>query len=145
VVLDRGEQTIRAAAPRGPTRALGRPTGAPVLRFQRVLWADRPVEFVVSTYRGDQYEFPAALTVPAGSRAPGPTKEDSHEPGRQRRPARGPAPRSQVFAVLQRIGRSLMMPIAVLPAAAREPRPRPGPSPATEGPNQAEPARAWQD
>jgi hypothetical protein len=56
-----------------------------------------------------------------------------------------PAPRPQVFAVLRRIGRRLMMPIAVLPAAAREPRPRPGSSPATEGPNQAEPARAWQD
>jgi DNA-binding GntR family transcriptional regulator len=46
-------------------RLLGLPVGAPVLEFQRTSFAgEQPAEFVVSTYRGDRYEFRVALDAP---------------------------------------------------------------------------------
>jgi UTRA domain len=127
-VLDRGERTIRAGSADGAeARALGVPVGAPVLRFQRVSYqADRPVEFAVSVYRGDRYEFRAALTVPAGPRAPGPSKEDSHEPSRRRGPARGSRPLlllliGVVYAVIYYAVFSFLIRRFDLPTPDREP------------------------
>jgi GntR family transcriptional regulator len=64
---DRGEQTIQAGtAELSDARLLGVPVGTPVLQFRRRSFVgSRPVEFVVSTYRGDRYQFRAALDVPA--------------------------------------------------------------------------------
>ena len=69
VLLDRGEQTIEAGIA-DPTDAalLHLPTGsggsAAVLLLQRRSFAgDRPVEFVVSTYRADRYQLHVSLEV----------------------------------------------------------------------------------
>jgi GntR family transcriptional regulator len=66
VVLDHGEQTIQAgSADSSEARVLGLPVGEPVLKFQRTSFAgEQPVEFVVSTYRGDRYQFRVALDAP---------------------------------------------------------------------------------
>jgi GntR family transcriptional regulator len=68
---DRGEQTIQAGtAELSDARLLGLPVGASVLQFRRRSFAgSQRVEFVVSTYRGDRYQFRAALDVPARTRA----------------------------------------------------------------------------
>ena len=68
---NRGEQTIQAGtAELSDARLLGLPVGAPVLQFRRRSFAgSQRVEFVVSTYRGDRYQFRAALDVPARTRA----------------------------------------------------------------------------
>ena len=66
VLLDRGEQTIEAGIA-DPTDAalLHLPPGvAAVLLLQRRSYAgERPVEFVVSTYRADRYQLHVALEV----------------------------------------------------------------------------------
>jgi len=66
VLLDRGEQTIEAGIA-DPTDAalLDLPgAAAAVLLLQRRSFAgDRPVEFVVSTYRADRYQLHVALEV----------------------------------------------------------------------------------
>ena len=67
VLLDRGEQTIEAGiADPTDSALLDLPAGAAaVLLLQRRSFAgDRPVEFVVSTYRADRYQLHVALEVP---------------------------------------------------------------------------------
>ncbi len=46
-------------------RRLGLPVGAPALELQWTSFVgEQPAEFVVSTYRGDRYEFRVALDAP---------------------------------------------------------------------------------
>jgi len=60
VILRRAVQRLRAIAADRPTaRLLELSPGDPVLSIQRTTWDDRdqPIEFVVSVYRGDRYDF----------------------------------------------------------------------------------------
>ncbi|WP_166356155.1 GntR family transcriptional regulator [Phytoactinopolyspora limicola] len=66
LVLDAGEESIEAV-PSGTPEAelLGVPRGSPLLLLERVTTsAGRPVEYVVSRYRGDRYQLRASLDVP---------------------------------------------------------------------------------
>jgi GntR family transcriptional regulator len=64
--VERGEQTIEAvSAAAADADLLHVPRGSPVLRLVRRSWADgRPLEHVVSTYRGDRYQLRVALDAP---------------------------------------------------------------------------------
>lgn len=66
LVLEAGEQTIEAvAATVTDGDLLHVPRGSPVLRLVRRSFADgRPVEHVLSTYRGDRYQLRVALDAP---------------------------------------------------------------------------------
>ncbi|MGH8868532.1 MAG: GntR family transcriptional regulator [Actinomycetes bacterium] len=70
LVLDAGEQTIEAGIAGEPdVRLLGLRTGDPVLLVQRRSLAQgHPVEYAVSTYRGDRYRLRVALDVPPDHR-----------------------------------------------------------------------------
>jgi GntR family transcriptional regulator len=67
IILERGEQTIEAGIvdPADASLLDLRP-GSAVLRLQRRSFAGgRPVEFTVSTYRGDRYQLRSGLELPA--------------------------------------------------------------------------------
>ena len=68
--MTRVQGILQGTAELSDARLLGLPVGAPVLQFRRRSFAgSHRVEFVVSTYRGDRYQFRAALDVPARTRA----------------------------------------------------------------------------
>jgi GntR family transcriptional regulator len=72
VVLDAGEESIEAV-PSGDAEAelIGVPRGSPMLLLERVTTSGgKPVEYVVSRYRGDRYQLRASLDVPADGRTP---------------------------------------------------------------------------
>ena len=79
VILDRGEQTIEAGLVDAADGALLKlQPGSPVLLLQRRSFAGgRPVEFTVSTYRGDRYQ----LHVGLGFAAAGGPASRSLDPG----------------------------------------------------------------
>ena len=81
LVLDDGTQTIEAvAASAAEADLLHVPRGHPVLRLVRRSTANgRPVEHVVSTYRGDRYQLRVALQTPV---APAPGGPAVRRPGR---------------------------------------------------------------
>ena len=63
-VLARAEQTIEARLPlRDECKLLGIDNHTPVLSMNRITFThqDRPIEYVRSTYRGDQYQLHAVL------------------------------------------------------------------------------------
>lgn len=64
LALAHAEQTIAArGATRDEARVLGLKPNAPVLHMTRVLYTadDRPLEYVISAYRGDSYTFHVVL------------------------------------------------------------------------------------
>ncbi|HKV85477.1 MAG TPA: GntR family transcriptional regulator [Ktedonobacterales bacterium] len=69
VHVTRATEAIHAVACSRPdARLLACPTGAPLLRVERVGYAgDRPVEWRRALIRGDRYSFTAELTEPTGS------------------------------------------------------------------------------
>lgn len=69
VHVTRATEAIHAVAcSRADARLLACPTGAPLLRVERVGYAgDRPVEWRRALIRGDRYSFTAELTEPTGS------------------------------------------------------------------------------
>jgi GntR family transcriptional regulator len=77
VVLDAGEQTAAAAIVEpGADALLAIPPGSPVLAVTRRSFANgTPVEYVVSTYRGDRYQLRIALNV--SGRTPPPSGDRS--------------------------------------------------------------------
>lgn len=77
VVLDAGEQTVEASVVEaGQETLLAIPPGSPVLLFTRRSFSGRaPVEYVVSTYRGDRYQLRVSLNV--SGRGPSTTGERS--------------------------------------------------------------------
>ena len=72
LAIDRGEQTLWGeCADAQLARRLDAPVGTPLLVFRRVSWTGaRPVEHVVSRYRGDRYQVHMSLSsdsaTPAG-------------------------------------------------------------------------------
>jgi GntR family transcriptional regulator len=87
VVIDSAEQTLWGESAEGPTaRRLEAPLHTPLLVFRRIASAaGRPVEYVVSRYRGDRYQLHMTLGEPSHG-AVGTTPRDSG--------SSGPAPRS---------------------------------------------------
>ena len=77
IVLERGEQTIEAGIVDAADGALLKlRAGSPVLLLQRRSFAGgRPVEFTVSTYRGDRYQLHVGLGF-AGADGRGPRSRD---------------------------------------------------------------------
>ncbi len=73
LAIDRAEQTLWGeCADARLGRRLEAPVGTPLLVFRRVSWAgDRPVEHVVSRYRGDRYQLHMSLAS-GGPAAPAP-------------------------------------------------------------------------
>lgn len=72
IVLDAGEQHIEAAVvDTADADVLAIPTGSAVLLLtRRSLSRGVPIEYVVSTYRGDRYQLRVALDVPPSPRSP---------------------------------------------------------------------------
>lgn len=72
LVIDAAEQTLWGEAAEGATaRRLEAPTHTPLLVFRRVSSAaGRPVEYVVSRYRGDRYQVHMSLGAISGAGEP---------------------------------------------------------------------------
>lgn len=68
---DAGEESIEAVAASDADAELLRiPAGSPVLLLERIARASgRPIEYVVSRYRGDRYQLRVSLETPAGGPA----------------------------------------------------------------------------
>ena len=73
IVLDAGEQLIEAAIiDPADAKVLAIPLNSAVLMLtRRSLSRGVPVEYVVSTYRGDRYQLRTSLDVPTPTRTPG--------------------------------------------------------------------------
>lgn len=76
LVIDAAEQTVWGEAAEGATaRRLEAPVHTPLLVFRRVSSAaGRPIEYVVSRYRGDRYQVHMSLGAGHGAPPPTPSK-----------------------------------------------------------------------
>lgn len=84
LVIDAAEQTLWGEAAEGVTaRRLEAPTHTPLLVFRRVSSAaGRPVEYVVSRYRGDRYQVHMSLGAISGANENPGTTSTRKEPSR---------------------------------------------------------------
>ena len=136
--IDHAEQTLWGESADAVTaRRLDAPVNTPLLVFRRVSYADaRPVEYVVSRYRGDRYQLHMSLDVGSDARkhrnhrrelSMTTTDATAEKGGRRSEPRARPEVRSQPDAADREPARRGPPPAARSGRPARRRRPRLGP------------------